>query len=656
VARDGVPKLLDFGIAKLLTADSTMPTVRTMAADRFMTPDYASPEQIRGESITTATDVYSLGLLLYELLTGCRPFHLAGLRPTECERLVCMVEPAKPSTIGENRRELAGDLDSIILKALRKEPSRRYGSVELLAEDIRRHLDGLPVEARPDTWRYRAGKFVRRHRLAMSAALAMLLILVSAIILTTAAQRRAEAANAQAERHFQNMLAMANSSLFEIHDAIVGLPGSTEARALVVRRALGYLDLLTKDHNRDPALRRELASAYERLSDIQYRDGPGNLGDSAGALASAQQALRLRRELAAAAPQDTAAQRLVASDLSRAGEVERLARNLDAAVRDYSEALAILETLARGAPQDLQVRVDLADAHLNLGLVLRIKGDLAGASAHFLNAPAMRERLLAENPTAPGARRGVEQVYMTLSNLEIEDKSDIPRALSYIQRALAIARGLVAESPQNRGYQTDLASVLSIAGHVYARTPEPRNALPYYRESLSTVESLAANDPGDARARRSVAIHSTNIALVLDKLHDYAAAEPLYRRSVLVMAALLASDPQNNLYRDDLAYMRSYLGLLLVHTGRTAEGTEQLQQSIAMREALLVSSPDNIEFIYRLARSYEALATARELSREFPLACDTYRHARDLMQSLTGKRMIAEDLERLGRRMAACGH
>ena len=248
VTKDGEPKLLDFGIAKLLTPDALTEYPRTMAHERLMTPDYASPEQIRGEPITTATDIYSLGMLLYELLTGVRPFRTEGLRPTECERLICEATPAKPSAAGDRRRELEGDLDGIILMALRKEPSRRYGSVEQVAEDIVRHLDGLPVTARPDTWRYRAGKFASRHRLAVAASMVVFLTLVTAVVLTTAAERTAVAARAQSQRRFQEMLAMANSSLFEIHDAIVALPGSTPARAVLVRRALGYLDFLAEDH------------------------------------------------------------------------------------------------------------------------------------------------------------------------------------------------------------------------------------------------------------------------------------------------------------------------------------------------------------------------------------------------------------------------
>ncbi|HYX20247.1 MAG TPA: serine/threonine-protein kinase, partial [Thermoanaerobaculia bacterium] len=169
VTADGVPKLLDFGLAKLLRPDGEGADGRTETALRLLTPDYASPEQVRGESVTTATDIYSLGVVLYELLTGQRPYRVTGRTPEAIARAVCEEEPARPSAASA---ALRGDLDNVVLMALRKEPDRRYASVEQFAEDIRRHLDGRPVSARKDTLRYRAGKFVTRHKASVAATAA----------------------------------------------------------------------------------------------------------------------------------------------------------------------------------------------------------------------------------------------------------------------------------------------------------------------------------------------------------------------------------------------------------------------------------------------------------------------------------------------------
>ena len=212
VTADGVPKLLDFGIAKLLD-EELAGQGQTRTVDRFMTPEYASPEQLRGEQVTTATDVYALGVLLYELLTGERLFRLKTASPLEIFEIICEREPAAPSEapIADDlhatpygRRSLRGDLDNIVLTAVRKEPSRRYVSVAALAADIQAYLKGYPVQARTHGWIYRSGKFIRRHKAAVAATAAMVLALIAFSIGMGLLARRAtrEKLTAQRESEF----------------------------------------------------------------------------------------------------------------------------------------------------------------------------------------------------------------------------------------------------------------------------------------------------------------------------------------------------------------------------------------------------------------------------------------------------------------------
>src|SRR6267378_5734291 len=326
VTKEGVPKLLDFGIAKIL--DPAGAAAETTIA-RPMTPEYASPEQIRGEPITTASDVYSLGVVLYQLLTGRSPYPGETRSAHELVRAVCDTEPGRPSTavlksqtvrtgdqveqvpadqISSSRegspaklhRRLAGDLDNILLMALRKEPQRRYPSVEQFAEDIRRHLEALPVMAAKGSWRYRAQKFVTRHKASVAATAVALIALVVGVGLTVReariARQQAEIAKAErgrAEKRFNDVRKLANSLIFEIHDSIQGLPGATPSRKLLLDRAVEYLDKLSQDASGDVDLQRELAWGYQRLAAVQGDTSQSNLGQVGAATASNRKALEM---------------------------------------------------------------------------------------------------------------------------------------------------------------------------------------------------------------------------------------------------------------------------------------------------------------------------------------------------------------------------
>ncbi len=334
VTQDGVPKLLDFGIAKIL--DPSGSTESTLL--RPMTPEYASPEQVRGEAISTHTDVYSLGVVLYQLLTGRSPYRVDTRTPERLAEAITRDEPERPSTAihrketaggaGDSReitpeevsgtreatparlqKRLRGDLDFILLKALRKEPMQRYSSVEQFSEDIRRHLEGIPVGARKGTWSYRSGKFVRRHKASVLAASLIFVTLVTAVVVTVREARIAQ-------RRFNDVRKLANSLMFEVHDSIENIPGATQARKLVVQRSLEYLDKLSKESGNDPDLLRDLATAYRRMGLAQGDPRDPNLGDTKGALASFQKSIQMRESLARMNPKKQPGPRAIGCRLS----------------------------------------------------------------------------------------------------------------------------------------------------------------------------------------------------------------------------------------------------------------------------------------------------------------------------------------------------
>ena len=257
-------------------------------------------------SITTAADIYSLGVLLYEILTERRPFQLTGLPHVEMSRIITEQDPPKPSTVAprEISRQLAGDLDTIILKAMHKSADRRYGSAQQMAEDIRRHLEGRPVLARGDTWSYRAAKFFRRNRaFVLAAALAFLGFFAGGL---AAAWQRGVAISKEQEarKRFGDIRELANSFLGELDDELERLPGSTTAREMLARKLLVYLDRLAKDEVGDAALQRDLAMAYERLGDVEGGPTVSNLGHTDAALDAYGKALSIFDRLARTHPRD----------------------------------------------------------------------------------------------------------------------------------------------------------------------------------------------------------------------------------------------------------------------------------------------------------------------------------------------------------------
>lgn len=336
VTPEGEPKLLDFGIAKVVDENDE----RTQLTIPIMTRQYASPEQVKGKRITTSCDIYALGLILYEMLTGERPYDLKDKPVDEVERIVCTIDPPPPSALAsENttRYTLRGDLDRIVMMALRKEPERRYGSVEAMVRDINRYLDGRPVSAQPDTWIYRSAKFFRRNRTAVavvSVIAAMLLGGVSAI-LWQARMMRSERQHGEQQRQLaEARLQELSNVLFDVHAAILNVPGTEAARRGIVDQILRDADRLVEVSGGGPQSLSEAAAAYERVGLLE-----GSI-DPAITRGSQVKALETRQKLLDAGPVDRQGELIKYAELClKIAETERRSGHLDSALIYAQRAL-----------------------------------------------------------------------------------------------------------------------------------------------------------------------------------------------------------------------------------------------------------------------------------------------------------------------------
>jgi len=556
VTAEGIPKLLDFGIAKLTSANALLDMRVDATATRLMTPQYASPEQLQGRAVTTASDVYSLGVLLFELLTDTRPFDAETRTPA--------TEAPVPSSVA-NRRALRGDLDTIVLAALEVDPARRYGSVENLADDIRRYLSGHPVRARRATFGYRAAKFVRRNTLAVAAAVVIVAVTAVAFAATLHQKRIAE-------RRFEEVRSLAHSVVFELHDAIAPLPGSTPARELLVRRALVYLDHLAEESSENTPLQLELCGAYLKIGDVQGLPYRPNLGDTAGATASYQKALDIAEAVTAREPKNAAALALLADAHDRSGFIEQRALRWAEALQQHETSRAIREAL----PPNPRRNIALAQTWTAIGDCRYIGRQVIPPRLMLGTARQAYEEslaVLAAQPAPPGLRRD---------------------ALQEIGRAHQRLGGYLTGELEN-----DLPL-----------------AIRHHDAALQALRERAALMPSDAVARRNLADQYVMKATAQNRMKDGAGALQSTDGALEVLRALAAADPKNLEAQHDLGFAFGERGVALSTLGRTAEAAEAFREAIAIADRLIAADPSNNEARRDLKRNQGMLDEVRRVKSE----------------------------------------
>lgn len=620
VNREGVPKLLDFGLAKILAPDADPESENNpMTVARLMTPEYASPEQVHGEPVTTATDVYSLGTVLYEMVTGQRAHQLNSRSFSEIERVVCFQEPEKPSEaitrkipdeegspgssrtpfeVQRLRRELAGDLDNIILMALRKEPSRRYLSVEQFAEDIRRSLESRPVIARTSTVLYRADKFMKRHKAGVTAAVLISLSLVAGLFAINQQRLRAE-------QRFQEVRKLAHAFVFDYHDAIADLPGSRPVRQRLVKDALTYLDSLSKEAKDDASLQRELATTYVKIGDIQGNSNTENLGDLTGAMASYQKALKLRQNLAAAQPQNSDLQSELAKIHMRIGNLLADMSSISNAYDSYQKALVILEMLAKTNPSGTDVQQDLAEAYFRIGDLkgnpyLPSLGDLSAGLEYHRKALAMLQKLTFKNSQDAELKSRLVNSFRTLAGMLIA-AGNLPEAERMARDGLKIAEQLNAESKSSVRAVKALGNARESLSRVLMVQEKWDEALAILRQILASDQSFLSADPRNVQARRYVTMDYSQIGSVLSSQGNFPSALEYFRKSLELDQELADADPNNNRGRYEVSLDHLSIGEMLEQMG-DLHGAETSQlKAVLIQEELTKKDPNDVQAALNLA-------------------------------------------------------
>jgi eukaryotic-like serine/threonine-protein kinase len=543
---------------------------------------------------------------------------------------------------------LRGDLDNIALMALRKEPERRYQSVEQFSEDIWRHLEALPVRARKDTLPYRSAKFVRRNMAATAAAALVFLTLVGGVIATTWQARRTRAEADRAERRFNDVRQLARSVLFDYHDAIKDLPGATRVRERLVNDALTYLDSLAREAGGDPALQRELAAAYERVGDVRGQAFSASLGNRAGAIDSYQKALRIREALVSAAPHDAKDRRDLAVSYKRLGNqlvgTTEAGRGLDY----LRKSLAILSKLADEEPANSEIHHDLAECYSAVGLALEGRGEIAGALEHYRKALRIYQKLLGTDPQDRANQRSVSVIYENIGRA-LFLSNDLKGALENNHKALALREALLAENPSNADYRRILAVSYQNSGDYQAWSKNIPAALEAFRKKLAIDEQLLAADSANAQARTDLAYSTERIGDLLSESGQHSEALPHYARALEMSEKNAAADPQDLVVVTRPIQIRARRAKAQARLGDFISAREQCRKATELLRAL-ADDPSNVNLRRERTVTYGDLAEvyvllAADKSAPPKLVIDEWRSAREMYQRSL---QFMEDLRRRG--------
>jgi len=514
--------------------------------------------------------------------------------------------------VQKKHRQLRGDLDNIILKALRKEPGRRYASAEQLAEDIRRHLDGLPISAAPDSIWYRTNKFARRHKAGVAVALLFFIAIVGGVIATLTEARIAKTNERRAERRFNDVRKLANSLMFEVHDSIQNLPGATPARKLIIERASEYLDSLAQESGGDPSLQSELASAYRKVGDVQGYPFRSNLGDSAGALRSYQKALAIRELLLRSNPDDLPNALELTIVYRRLAEMHSVNQDISSAVTEAQKAQAIGERLSVLHPKDAQVleyliKDDLTLAGIEAGNLNSANlGNTTAALALYQKASTIGDQLATQKPKDSAVRQLLAGTYLRFGDQLLQLGEQSAAGKQYL-RGTEILTSLY--DPQNQTSIVDLAEADSRVGGAEASSGEIDNALQTYLKELSLYQFVVKSDPDNTNALLGFALAYANVGETESMLGQHADGLSSIKTGLSILDKTV-SDSSTADMRNTSGIIRVMMGAALAWAGKHDEALRYYRQSLSIFERMNHEDRSNLDSLLCLGATYDKVGTA----------------------------------------------
>lgn len=686
VTAGGSVKLLDFGIAKLLQPESVQ--VQTLAETkdyRLMTPKYASPEQIRGDRISTATDIYSLGVILYELLTGKPPYDIKEAAIAAIEKAILSEEPSRPSTAitkpgldttrtltidaRKRQRELTGDLDTIVLMALRKEPQRRYQSVEQFSEDIRKHLEGRPVIAQVDSFGYRASKFFQRNRYKVVAGAAIAASLLAGIVTTTFQKLEADRQRARAEDRMFAIFELTSAFMTKFHDELRELPGADKVRFMVLEETRRTLERLAKDSAEDKRVQRRLAPAYSVLATMEASPFGAVRGDARKAATFTRQSIVLMESALEGQELKPPDWEELANLYSNHADLLQAFDPKQAAVY-YGKALSMRDEWRKVEPDaTLNLKGYALIAGRRADLTMRTGGSIEEAINDYRRAVELAEQLVAKGPDAVNPKvarlHKDNNVYRMMRYSLVPWHGKLARAyqqagrsdeaLAHFRKSAELNRAQIAEEPLNAYLAPNLAFTMLNIGNIQYARGDLVDAAAQFREAAGLLEGrkdarnalLAGNlgschqqlaevllDMGRVEESRAEAQKAFSIFQELAKTgnpdHQAAlAAEHMMMGKILSRtnqkSAAIASlgtaqtliEAAQNKARSsarDVLVTEVHLEIARAYaaTGNTARATAACERALAAAEPLARTAKGNAHIQYRLAKALAELASFRQ--------------------------------------------